>query len=426
MAQKDRKKNQIVAITIVGGVVAGGFILLGTVMNNGAGNAGLPNRAAPTVDETIISDRTAAASPEMSWITSGRLQMERLQKELKEQRQLLEQSRRDAESAAEAIRQEYDEQLIQQAGKIATLEAELTEANSRGTAAGPEQTFNAAAQAPGTELITREPPEMGPGRDFVERRTPTRGPVRTPAGNPGEDNSAAARGNFGQTFTLASIEAPETENREVRRLGDYLPAGSYAPAVVLSGADAATNVSNRDNPIPVLFRITGPAVTAALGNSQPARVNLKGCTVQGSATGDLSSERVKVRLISMTCVNRRGGILETKVAGYMAGSGKEGVRGHVVSREGPQITNAMIAGALGGLGKGLGAAANASMSQEEAGVDEILRSAGVGTLAGGAENAASTLADYYIKRAEQYQPVVSLYGGTKVELVFLEGVELGQ
>lgn len=110
----------------------------------------------------------------------------------------------------------------------------------------------------------------------------------------------------------------------------------------------------------------------------------------------------------------------------MAGSGKEGVRGHVVSREGANVRNAAIAGALGGLGKGLSAGATASLSQEDASVSQILQSAGAGTLVGGAEEAASTLADYYIKRAEQYQPVVSLYGGTKVELVFLEGVELGQ
>ena len=258
------------------------------------------------------------------------------------------------------------------------------------------------------------------------RRSPL---SRTPPRRTQPDETQEARGgigSFGQSFTLAAAEEPEQEDREIRRLGNYLPSGSYAPAIVLSGADAATNVSKRDNPIPVLFRITGPAVTAALGTRRPARVNLKGCTVQGSATGDLSSERVKVRLISLTCVNGRGEVLETKVSGYMAGSGKEGVRGHVVSREGPAVTNAMIAGALGGLGKGISAAGNASISQENASVDQILRGAGMGTLAGGAENAATTLADYYVKRAEQYQPIVSLYGGTKVELVFLEGVELGQ
>ena len=423
MAQTDRKKNQIIAITLVGVVVVGGFVVLGTLMNDRSGQAGLPSRSAPLVDETIISDRTSAASPEMSWITTGRLQMERHQKELEEQRKLIEQIRNDSSKVAEAIRQEYDEQLIQQAEKIASLEADLAVAQTRTPVptSGPEEVLKAAVANPGTQ--TPPPASLGPGTDFVQRRPVSR---TAPASAREDGEGGALGGTFGQSFTLASVEQPATDDREIRRLGNYLPAGSYAPAVVLSGADAATNVSNRDNPIPVLFRITGSAVTAALGGRNPARVNLKGCTVQGSATGDLSSERVKVRLISMTCVNRRGEILETKVSGYMTGSGKEGVRGHVVSREGPQVTNAMIAGALGGLGKGISAAGNAAISQENASVDQILRGAGVGTLAGGAENAATTLADYYIKRAEQYQPVVSLYGGTRVELVFLEGVELGQ
>lgn len=425
MGQTSRKRNQIIAITLVGGIVVAGFVGLGALMNRGAGGTGFAERSVPTVDETIISDRTAAASPEMSWITSGRLEMERLQKELEEQRKLLEQSRREAEQQAAAIREEYDAPLLQLIEKIATLETRLEETRSRPATRGPEEKLAAAVETAGNTPQRRSPADPGPGGDFITRRAPLRTPApdqRAPAGAA----STAGRGeNFGQSFALATVAGPGTETRAIRKLGTYLPAGSYAPAVVLSGADAATNVSNRDNPIPVLFRITGPAVTAALGAQAPARVTLTGCTVQGSATGDLSSERVKVRLITMTCVNRRGEVLETKVAGYMAGSGKEGVRGHVVSREGANVRNAALAGALGGLGKGLASGATASLGQENASVSQILQNAGAGTLAGGAQEAASTLADYYIKRAEQYQPVVSLYGGTRVELVFLEGVELG-
>lgn len=423
MGQGDRKNKQYLALGVLGALALVGFILLGLSMN-GSGNAALPSRVARTVDETIIADRTSSASPELTWINEGRIRMETLQNEIEELRKLSAQSRREAEKSVEALQEEYDSQLLQQAQKITSLEAQLEEANTRPRAGGNEQVLDAAAQASGRQLLQqRSNAASGPGSDFVSRRDPDRS--QRPGSSAQTDLPGTSSG-FGQTFTLAEIETEETESRDIRRLGSYLPAGSYAPAVVLSGADAATNVSNRDNPIPVLFRITGPAVAAALGKRNPAKVNLTGCTVQGSATGDLSSERVKVRLISMTCVNGKGEVLETKVAGYMAGSGKEGVRGHVVSREGANVRNAAIAGALGGLGKGLGSAATSSLGQENASVSQILQSAGAGTLAGGAEQAANTLADYYIKRAEQYQPVISLYGGTKVELVFLQGVELGQ
>ena len=204
-------------------------------------------------------------------------------------------------------------------------------------------------------------------------------------------------------------------------LRNYIPAGSYAPAVVLSGADAATNVVDRENPIPVLLRITGPAITAARGGGNGARVNIEGCTVQGSAIGDLSSERVRVRLLSLTCLGRGGTVIETEITGYMVGAGKEGVRGRVVSREGPLVGNAAIAGALQGLGSAFDVSDGADGLDS---VDEIAQTAAAAAGAGSVETAASTLSEYYINRAEQYQPVISLNGGTPVEIVFLEGVAL--
>jgi len=107
----------------------------------------------------------------------------------------------------------------------------------------------------------------------------------------------------------------------------------------------------------------------------------------------------------------------------MVGSGKAGVRGEVVSREGSLVTNAAIAGTLQGLAGAVSSLQNSKID-DDAGAAGIARQLGIGSLAGGAENAAGTLAEYYIRRAEQYQPVVSLYGGTKVELVFMEGVDL--
>ena len=45
-------------------------------------------------------------------------------------------------------------------------------------------------------------------------------------------------------------------------------------------------------------------------------------------------------------------------------------------------------------------------------------------LAGGASSAGRRVADYLIRRAEQYQPVIQLQTGTPVTVVFLEGVRL--
>ncbi|MCY4478454.1 MAG: hypothetical protein OXB97_01000, partial [Rhodospirillales bacterium] len=54
------------------------------------------------------------------------------------------------------------------------------------------------------------------------------------------------------------------------------------------------------------------------------------------------------------------------------------------------------------------------------GLDDIGR-AGLGS---GASSAGRKVADYLIRRAEQYQPVIQLQAGTRVTLVFIEGAWL--
>lgn len=45
-------------------------------------------------------------------------------------------------------------------------------------------------------------------------------------------------------------------------------------------------------------------------------------------------------------------------------------------------------------------------------------------IGGGASKAAQTLSDYYIKRAEQYHPVIPIGAGNEVTVVFQDGFQL--
>ena len=213
----------------------------------------------------------------------------------------------------------------------------------------------------------------------------------------------------------------------------WLPAGAHAEAVVLAGVDASAGVSSQGDPRPVLLRITGPAWTAA-EDGTAMQVDVDGCTVTGAAHGDLSSEKVYVRLRTMTCAvpdrgtgERPGIVIETDVAGFVAGSGKTGVRGPVVSREGALVEKAFLAGVVSGLGQGVSqafqpqaVATGTGAAVANTGLGDIGR-AGLGA---GASSAGQKVADYMIRRAEQYQPVVQLQAGTKVTLVFLEGARI--
>ena len=263
-----------------------------------------------------------------------------------------------------------------------------------------------------------------------------RGEAMAPQGGEPQP-TAPVRTRMIETFELEG--APRSSGRDPRSgpelvadavakpVSSWLPAGAHAEAVVLAGVDASAGVSSQGDPRPVLMRITGPAWTAA-EDGTAMQVDVDGCTVTGAAHGDLSSEKVYVRFRTMTCAGPEPGtVIETDVAGFVAGSGKTGVRGPVVSREGALVEKAFLAGVVSGLGQGVSqafqpqaVATGTGAAVANTGLGDIGR-AGLGA---GASSAGQKVADYMIRRAEQYQPVVQLQAGTKVTLVFLEGARI--
>ena len=258
------------------------------------------------------------------------------------------------------------------------------------------------------------------------------GPGGTPAGRLIESFTLddPASGAPGASRLLGD----EPGTLDAKPLSLWLPAGSHAGAVVLAGVDASAGISSQGDPRPVLLRLTGPAWTAAPGADGGAAlsVDIAGCTVTGAAHGDLSSEKVYVRLRTMTCAAPGSGagpgsVVETEVAGFVAGSGKTGVRGPVVSREGALVEKAFLAGLVSGVGQGVSGAfqpqavaTGGAAAVANTGLADIGR-AGLGA---GAASAGQKVADYMIRRAEQYQPVIQLRAGTLVTVVFLEGARL--
>lgn len=407
-----RKKQQWIIVGICAAAVVIVVIVLGETMNKRQASSGLSQRP-NNVQEQMISDRTSNAAPELQWARQSRDQIEGLSRQVNELTRTVATLTDQFTTTLTELRDEYDEAIVAQQAEINAL---------RGAGpAGIPQTGAQSDPAYGQEFVgaggTRTQLEAGTAAPPTQLATSFQGPQGFQSG-------------YSRSFSLtARPEKPEevvtrTTSSNVRNIRRYIPAGSYAQAIVISGADASTGVVSRDNPIPVLVRITGPAITAAGGAGAGRRINITGCTVLGSAIGDLSAERVYVRLTTLTCIGKNDKVLETQVAGLLAGSGKAGVRGKVVSREGNLATNAAIAGALGGLGEAITGAGRVAASGQNGDTTDALASAGINVAGGGIGRAADRLAEYYIDRAEQYQPVVSLYAGTPVEVVFMEGVEL--
>ena len=290
------------------------------------------------------------------------------------------------------------------------------------------------------ELQRRMRPPTGPGG--AQGNAPAgdpwfRGEAAPPEGGQRQPGARPARGRMIETFELDG--EPRSSTRDPRNgaelvadavakpVSAWLPAGAHAEAVVLAGVDASAGVSSQGDPRPVLLRITGPAWTAA-EDGTAMQVDVDGCTVTGAAHGDLSSEKVYVRFRTMTCAGPRPGtVVETDVAGFVAGSGKTGVRGPVVSREGALVEKAFLAGLVSGVGQGVSQAFQPQAVATGTGAtvaNTALGDIGRAGLGAGASSAGQKVADYMIRRAEQYQPVVQLQAGTKVTLVFLEGARI--
>lgn len=207
---------------------------------------------------------------------------------------------------------------------------------------------------------------------------------------------------------------------------NYLPPNSFARAKVIVGVDASAGVNSQSDPLPVVLRVTGPA-RSVYQNGRLLTTKVEGCLINGAARGDLSSEKVYVKLQKMTCPQPGGRYAVSEVKGFIAFGGKTGVRGRVVSREGSLVTQAFLAGLAGGFGRGFSANANSVFQgtnittngrRQKLSTGDILE----GGFGEGVAQTGDMVSKYLIERAEQYQPVIEMPTGIDVEIVFLEGV----
>lgn len=271
----------------------------------------------------------------------------------------------------------------------------------------------------------REEIKSGMVGDFIAKSsTPEKPRVLSP-GSPGPLASSSAK-NRVHTKGIQHVSLNLLNGKGQRALKTYdntIPAGTFAQAVLLGGVDASTNIQASSDPRPVLLRVTSLGTLPRKFHS-----DLIGCHALAACYGDMSSERVYMRLEKVTCTERKTGeIVEMTVSGYVAGEdGRAGLRGTVVDRAGASVRNAAIGGFLSGMGSFLSQSHNPVTYSLNSGLaqtnplsnGELLKH---GT-AKGATTALEKYADFYIKRAEQMQPVIQVQAGRRVDMVFTQGV----
>jgi hypothetical protein len=209
----------------------------------------------------------------------------------------------------------------------------------------------------------------------------------------------------------AKAEAPA-----IRRTS-YLPGGSMAHSVLLTGVDAPVG----GKPFPVLL-----AFTEAFASPNSYQVPLKGCFALGKAEGNASSERADIQIVRMSCVLPDGKAFEQEVTGYLVGDdGKQGIPGKLVDKEGRKIAFAAVAGVAAGLARAFGQQQVTNVVTDSGAITStVTGDALTFGLTGGAQGAATEMQRYFQKQAERLFPVVEIDAGKNVTMVMLSGTKV--
>ncbi|HGK6639205.1 TPA: TrbI/VirB10 family protein [Legionella pneumophila] len=197
---------------------------------------------------------------------------------------------------------------------------------------------------------------------------------------------------------------------------NYVFSNTFAKAVVLQGADVSAGVLSQTNPDIMMFQIVEDGI---MPNGH--RAHLKDCFVSGAVIGDISSERGKIRLERLSCIHKDGTSIDTQITG-IASDSKNGIRGRAVWREEPMVNKAFWGSFWQSMGN-IGQQYSTEYSTSPLGSVSTINPSRIPLAAasGGAAGSAKMYAQYNIKRAEMYHPIIQLPPQVVVDVVFLKG-----
>lgn len=282
---------------------------------------------------------------------------------------------------------------------------------------------NQKGQAPTMPAL---PTAMVPGQNNMAMSN-----LMAPTGMPSQNKMSVPSFEGGSVSYTGGIEVvaakkedPLKKIEEAKKkelVSVYLPP-SFMEASLLSGLDAPTAEGGKGNPVPALLRIKDLAV---LPNK--VKANLKGCFVIAEGVGSLSEERANLRLVSISCLDKKGqSVIDQKITGFVVDTdGKIGLRGRVVSKMGAAIARSMLAGFFGGVGQVI-QQANTTTSQSPLGATSTINpnqalAAGLGS---GLTAATQELQKFYLELAKQQMPVIEVGATRKVTIVVSQGTTL--
>ncbi|WP_371219538.1 TraB/VirB10 family protein [Orientia tsutsugamushi] len=213
-----------------------------------------------------------------------------------------------------------------------------------------------------------------------------------------------------------------------KNVENYVTSGSSARAVLLIEVVVGTGINSSSSPEPIVLQLLDTAILY----DEYKTDQIKKAILIGSCNGEMSSERAKCRIETLSVVNNQGDIIEKKVEGWLIGEdGRSGIKGIVVDKSSNIASMAALNGVFSSIAKFLQSKAIkpdmlptlnlvAGGQQQEFQIGDALQSGAYS----GASNAFDKLADFAIKRADSMSPVVLIASGRVIDVVFKKGFDL--
>lgn len=400
--KKAKAKQLSIVAVVFGGVI--GLLILGMWLSDPNRGKATPMELAQQAAKEHTSDYTAKpsgiVSDEETWIVRSEEELERLRRE----------------------NDTLESRLAKLEQKLSSKDSE--EEESDGPTASPMD--DPIPGFSGSSGMLPPPPKKSeaPLEDAISTPVTPRASGSLPPRPGGPRQQEGEQGQAMQVVDLSpDDESSQAEQGTIKHADSYFPTGAFGTAILLSGLDAPTGGAAKTQPVPVLMRLMDAGQLPNYFKSDVAN-----CHIVGAGHGDIASERVHIRLETITCVLSDGKIIEEKISGWVSGEdGKAGMRGKLISKEGALLAKSFLAGFPAGLGKSL-SLQNRSVSQSALGSVQTLDpdKAVEDGFTSGASSAMEKLADYYMSRANEIYPIIEVDANRIGEVILNKGTDFGE
>lgn len=219
-----------------------------------------------------------------------------------------------------------------------------------------------------------------------------------------------------------------TAEKKYQTDGLYIPSNAIFRVVSVTGLNAPTSEQSEKTPMPVILRVKQ---LAQLPNRVTA--DLQDCMIGGVGYGQMSDERVMIRVTNISCMNRFNQPLEASIQGTLYGEdGKVGYRGRMVSKTGEVISQMIKVAAWSVPAQMLvGLASNIEVGKtNKSSNTSVYLNTGKATsdaaniAANGVSNIFNEIAGIYKQYAAQTFPVIEVNPGRYGTVVITNGFKL--